>query len=150
MSWLPGLLILIACGFGFYFWWRHKSEIERKQSDRGPEEHTELWAVLEDAIASYKKKQLAYAIRQEVLSGNYPDSVVKSLEQLYGKAEGCPYLSLPQVWQSKSAEGIRAWMLKNNLPYNDELPALLQLGKQLEEHLQEDAKAILGKAINGG
>ena len=148
MSWLSGLLFIASCGVVVYIWWRHRSKIEPDQPQLDDEKHRELWAVLEEAIASYKKKRLAYAIRQEALLGNYPESTLKSLEDLYGKAEGCPYLSLPQEWQSKSARGIRAWMLNNNLPYSAELPALHQLEKLLEDRLQQEAKAILDKAVN--
>jgi len=150
MSWLNellALLILVACGLGFYFWRRHKSEGEPKASIRLHEKYARLWAVLNMATANYEKEQLPHAIRQEFLSGKYSESILDSLEETYGKAEGCPWLSLPKEWRGKSAQGIRAWMISNNLPYDDKLPALHQLELLLERRVQEKAKAILNKTI---
>ena len=150
MSWLPGLLFLTACGIAFYLWRQHGAKVTSISRPQGEEMYAELWMVLEDAVASYKKNQLAYAIRQEVVAGNFPDSILPSLEARFGKSEGCPYLSLPEEWRGKSAEGIRAWMRKNNLPFTDGLRVLHELEKLLEERVHQEAKTILEQAVKGG
>lgn len=147
MSWLPGLLIVVACGVGLYLWRRHKSEFDQKKLIRGDERHADLWVALETAKVSYEKKQLPYAIRQEVLSGNYPDVILSNLEATYGKSEGRPYLSLPREWRSGFAEGVRAWMVKNDFPYDESLPALHQLELLLEKRVRQEAKAILEQTV---
>ena len=147
MSWLHGLLFLAACGIAFYLWRKHGAKVASNSLPQEEEMYAELWTVLEEAVASYRKKQLAYAIHQEVLAGNFPDSILPSLEARYGKSEGCPYLSLPEEWRSKSADGIRAWMRRKNLPFTDGLRVLHELEKLLEERLHQEAKTILEQAV---
>ena len=145
---LLALLILVACGLGLYLSRRRKFDAEPRAPIRGPEEIRGIWAVLDEATANYEKEQLAYAIREEFLSGKYPEPILRSLEGIYGKAQGCPWLSLPEEWRAKSAQGIRTWMISNNLPYDDGLPGLHQLELLLEKRVQEKAKAIWHHAIN--
>jgi hypothetical protein len=83
----------------------------------------------------------------EGASRNLSHGKLKRLEDIFGKAEGCPYLSLPEDLILKSGIFIKNWMIERGMPYNDLLPSLYQLGTILEEQVQKEAKSIIDRVV---
>ena len=147
MSIEKGLLILIVFGIVFYFLRRRNNSDRSSISLPNEDENHQFWNVLDASIADYKAKMLAYIIRQQIIEDIYPRDLLPTLEDRYGKAGGCPWLSLPEEWQWKSYLGIRAWMETRKLPFDENQPALQQLEMLLEKEVFAEAKGILDAAL---
>jgi len=150
MLWLLSILIL-SVGAWFLLTRKPRQLPTQKasQPETTPPSLDAFHAVLAQAIATYEKDQLAFALRRMVILEGHPDPLLASFAAKYGRGEGVPFLDLPGAWNPSTREVIRAWMAQNGMPFNEGAPAVQQLEQALEARIAQQAREILESSSKG-
>jgi hypothetical protein len=122
------------------------------------EDHTEFFSLLDNLAEKYKKDEQAYQMHKSNIVGDdasdLKNKIEKMINEKYGKHGGRPWLSLPSELRGNSFFKIKAYLEKNNIPYDPSKPALHQLEKIFEAQAAEEAKKhfeiLRNAAINEG
>jgi hypothetical protein len=150
MIWLIGFLLLLY-GAWFLLTRTPRSPLHPKatQPEPPPPPPDAFQVKLAQAISTYEKDQLAFAIRRMVILEGHPDALLVSLEAKYGRCEGVPFLDLSGGWDLRTREVIRAWMARNEMPFSENAPAVQQLEQALEARVTQQAQEILRRTLGG-
>lgn len=121
------------------------------------EDHTEFFSILNDIAEKYKKNEQAHRMHDMTIGVDDWDlsrKIEKMITEKYGKRGRAPRLSLPAELKGRSIFQIKAYMEKNNIPYDPSKPALHQLERifqaQAAAKAKEHFEILRNTAINEG